>query len=138
MPGVVNSNFWHQNLKQNVKNLHLLTTFFFQESGGRDDASGKAKRKVRFVREGVERARRAHLNDLENLIPFFVIGFLYVLSRPDTNLAVNLYRCVAASRIVHTIVYAVWPLPQPTRFLAFMGAWLPTVYMGCKVALVFY
>ncbi|XP_041766095.1 microsomal glutathione S-transferase 1-like isoform X2 [Anopheles merus] len=85
----------------------------------------------------VERVRRAHQNDLENILPFFVIGFLYLLTNPAPWLAINLYRLVAASRILHTIVYAVVVIPQPARFLAFVGAMMPTAYMTLQTILFF-
>ncbi|XP_058127623.1 microsomal glutathione S-transferase 1-like [Anopheles ziemanni] len=85
----------------------------------------------------VERVRRAHQNDLENILPFFVIGFLYLLTDPAPFLAINLFRLVAASRIIHTLVYAVVVVPQPARFLAFIGAMLPMQYMAVKTILYF-
>ncbi|EDS27303.1 microsomal glutathione S-transferase 1 [Culex quinquefasciatus] len=85
----------------------------------------------------VERVRRAHLNDLENIPLFFAIGFLYILTGPSVSLAVNLFRLIGISRIVHTLVYAVVVIPQPARGLAWMGAYLPTWYMAVKVLLAF-
>ncbi|XP_052864042.1 microsomal glutathione S-transferase 1-like isoform X3 [Anopheles cruzii] len=85
----------------------------------------------------VERVRRAHLNDLENILPFFVVGFLYLLTDPVPFLAINLFRLVAVSRIVHTLVYAVFVVPQPARFLAYMGAMGPTAYMAFQTLLHF-
>ena len=40
----------------------------------------------------VERARRIHQNDLENCVPFFVVGFIYALSNPST---VGMWICFA-------------------------------------------
>src|SRR5436190_1345869 len=39
------------------------------------------------VDEDVERVRRAHRNDLENILPFFVVGFCYLLTGPSWNVA---------------------------------------------------
>src|ERR1043165_8262854 len=39
------------------------------------------------VDEDIERVRRAHRNDLENILPFFVIGFLFVLTGPSYTAA---------------------------------------------------
>uniref|UniRef100_A0A0K8VIK6 Microsomal glutathione S-transferase 1 n=1 Tax=Bactrocera latifrons TaxID=174628 RepID=A0A0K8VIK6_BACLA len=91
--------------------------------------------KVGFDNPDIERVRRAHLNDLENLLPFFVIGFLYVLIDPIPALAINLFRAVGIARIVHTIVYAVVVVPQPSRALAFFVALSATVYMGFQVVI---
>jgi glutathione S-transferase len=95
------------------------------------------KLKPVFNVEDVERVRRAHRNDLENILPFFVVGFLYVLTNPGQFLAINLFRVVAISRIIHSIVYAVIPLPQPARGLSFGAALAATVYMAVQVLFFF-
>ncbi|XP_030386657.1 microsomal glutathione S-transferase 1 isoform X1 [Scaptodrosophila lebanonensis] len=91
------------------------------------------KLKVKFDDPDVERVRRAHRNDLENILPFFIIGLLYTLTNPSTFLAVNLFRAVGISRIVHTLVYAVVVVPQPARALAFFVALGSTAYMALQV-----
>ncbi|XP_037938213.1 microsomal glutathione S-transferase 1-like [Teleopsis dalmanni] len=93
------------------------------------------KLKVKFDDPHVERVRRAHRNDLENILPFFAIGFFYVLINPSVFLACNLFRLFAIARIVHTFVYAVVVIPQPARFLAFGAGLLPSLYMGLQVLL---
>jgi glutathione S-transferase len=54
--------------------------------------------------EDVERVRRAHLNDLENIPAFLLAGFFYVLSEPQVDLALWLFRVAVLARIGHTIV----------------------------------
>uniref|UniRef100_A0A336KDI6 Microsomal glutathione S-transferase 1 n=1 Tax=Culicoides sonorensis TaxID=179676 RepID=A0A336KDI6_CULSO len=103
-----------------------------------EDAKMNPKAKVKYDDADVERVRRAHLNDLENLVPFFIIGLLYVLTNPSQFLAITLYRVIAFSRIAHTLVYAVFVIPQPARGLAFFGALAPTIYMALQVVLAFY
>uniref|UniRef100_A0A336LAI9 Microsomal glutathione S-transferase 1 n=1 Tax=Culicoides sonorensis TaxID=179676 RepID=A0A336LAI9_CULSO len=103
-----------------------------------EDAKMNPKAKVKYDDVDVERVRRAHLNDLENLVPFFIIGLLYVLTNPSQFLAITLYRVIAFSRIAHTLVYAVFVIPQPARGLAFFGALAPTIYMALQVVLAFY
>jgi len=100
-----------------------------------EDAGSNAQ--VKFDDPDVERVRRAHLNDLENLTPFFIIGFLYVLTDPNVMLATMLYRIIAAARIIHTLVYAVYPIRQPARGIAFITALLPTVFMAVMVIITF-
>uniref|UniRef100_A0A0A1XK77 Microsomal glutathione S-transferase 1 n=1 Tax=Zeugodacus cucurbitae TaxID=28588 RepID=A0A0A1XK77_ZEUCU len=94
--------------------------------------------KVKYNDPHVERARRAHRNDLENILPFFTIGFLYVLLDPHATLAINLFRAVGISRIVHTIVYAIAPVPQPSRLLAFLVPVCATTYMAYEVVRAVY
>ncbi|KRF94040.1 microsomal glutathione S-transferase 1 isoform X1 [Drosophila mojavensis] len=91
------------------------------------------KLKVKFDDPNVERVRRAHRNDLENILPFFAIGLLYTLTNPSAFLAINLFRAVGISRIVHTLVYAVVVVPQPARALSFFVALIATAYMAFQV-----
>ncbi|XP_059049075.1 uncharacterized protein LOC131844258 [Achroia grisella] len=90
---------------------------------------------VKYDDPDVERVRRAHLNDLENIPAFWLVGGLYLTTAPDAALAVNLFRVYTVGRILHTIVYAIKPLPQPARGISFGIPYLITVYMGLKVVL---
>jgi len=54
--------------------------------------------------EDVERARRAHLNDLENIPAFLLAGFMYVMTEPQPDVALWLIRIAVVARILHTIV----------------------------------
>lgn len=54
--------------------------------------------------EDVERVRRAHLNDLENIPAFLIAGFFYVLTEPNEDLALWLFRIAVLARIAHTVV----------------------------------
>ncbi|XP_073944436.1 microsomal glutathione S-transferase-like [Choristoneura fumiferana] len=83
----------------------------------------------------VERVRRAHLNDLENIPAFWLLGALYLTTSPAAAWATLLFRAFAAGRILHTIVYAVVPIPQPARALAYFVPYLINAYMGVQVVL---
>lgn len=54
--------------------------------------------------DDVERVRRAHLNDLENIPAFLIAGLFFVCSEPQVDLALWLFRIAALARILHTIV----------------------------------
>uniref|UniRef100_A0A1I8Q0M9 Microsomal glutathione S-transferase 1 n=1 Tax=Stomoxys calcitrans TaxID=35570 RepID=A0A1I8Q0M9_STOCA len=113
-----------------------LTKFpFLQTFANPEDCLLSKKDKVAYDNPHIERVRRAHLNDLENILPFFIAGLFYVLTDPSAFLAINLFRLVAAARILHTIVYAVVVIPQPARFLAYGAAYLPTIYMASQVVI---
>lgn len=56
--------------------------------------------------ERVERIRRIHLNDLENLPFFLAAGFLYVLTGPPLLLAQALLYGYVVSRLLHFAAYA--------------------------------
>ncbi|KAK2494696.1 hypothetical protein MC885_018879 [Smutsia gigantea] len=81
---------------------------------------GKGEDAKKYLRteDRVERTRRAHLNDLENIVPFLGIGLLYSLSGPDLSTALLHFRLFVGARIYHSIAYLM-PLPQPNRALAF-------------------
>ncbi|KAG5682639.1 hypothetical protein PVAND_011978 [Polypedilum vanderplanki] len=79
--------------------------------------------------EDVERVRRAHLNDLENIPAFLFAGLAYVFSNPNVDLALWLFRIGVLARIGHTIVYAIYPVRQPARFITFIITLLITLFM---------
>ncbi|KAG5890849.1 hypothetical protein JTB14_016282 [Gonioctena quinquepunctata] len=89
------------------------------------------------VDENVERVRRAHLNDVENIPLFFVSAFMYVLTDPSEYVAKILFLVYTAARIVHTVVYAVVVVPQPARALSFGIGTLITIYMTVRGILHF-
>jgi len=55
--------------------------------------------------ERVDRIRRIHLNDLENLPFFLVAGLLYVLTDPSLQLARWLFYGYVVSRFLHFAAY---------------------------------
>ncbi len=69
------------------------------------------------VNEDVERARRAHRNDLENILPYFGVGLLYALTNPSITAARIFFIGFTAARVLHSVCY-LWQL-QPWRTLAF-------------------
>lgn len=80
----------------------------------------------------VERIRRCHLNDLENVITFVLIGLFYVASEPDPETAVTYFRIFTGCRLLHTFAY-VLALPQPSRALLFGGGFAVSMIMGYNV-----
>ncbi|XP_056444606.1 microsomal glutathione S-transferase 1-like isoform X3 [Gadus chalcogrammus] len=90
----------------------------------------------KFVRvdPDVERVRRCHQNDLENVVPFVLVGLLYSLTGPDAATAVTYFRVFAASRLCHTVAY-VLPLPQPSRALSWLTGLVVTCCMAYRVLL---
>lgn len=102
-----------------------------------EDAKMHPKGKVKFDDPSVERLRRAHQNDLENIPAFWVLGAFYVTTAPVAAWAVLLFRIFTAGRILHTLVYAIVPLPQPARAIAFFVPYLVMWYMGVQVLLYY-
>ncbi|XP_061395202.1 microsomal glutathione S-transferase 1-like [Musca vetustissima] len=127
--------FWSAVLVVKMMFMSLLTAmqrFRTKTFANPEDCMSK-KDKVTYDNPYVERVRRAHLNDMENIFPFFAAGFFYVMTNPSAFLAINLFRAVAIARIVHTLVYAVVVVPQPARAISFFVAFLATVYMAVQV-----
>uniref|UniRef100_A0A3P8RPV5 Microsomal glutathione S-transferase 1 n=1 Tax=Amphiprion percula TaxID=161767 RepID=A0A3P8RPV5_AMPPE len=89
-------------------------------------------KKLVIVNPDVERVRRCHQNDLENVIPFVLVGLLYTLTGPELSTALLHFRVFVVSRIFHTIAY-VGCLPQPSRGLCFMVGVLVTFSMAWTV-----
>ena len=56
----------------------------------------------------VERVRRNHLNDIENVIPFVLIGFCYIAINPALTVALWHFRIFFFSRLLHTFAYQVF------------------------------
>ncbi|XP_060533861.1 microsomal glutathione S-transferase 1-like [Cylas formicarius] len=86
--------------------------------------------------DSVERNRRAHLNDLEN-IPFFIIAsFLYILlTNPSVFWTVWLIRLYTLSRIIYSIVYT--RLKSSVRILVYQFGFLILFYFTVSVLLHF-
>ncbi len=61
--------------------------------------------KVDFNDQDVERTRRAHLNDMENIYLFFSNASFYLMTEPDVGTATALFNTFTAARYLHTIFY---------------------------------
>ncbi|KAK0090640.1 hypothetical protein PV325_009383 [Microctonus aethiopoides] len=92
--------------------------------------------KIKLDDEDVERVRRAHRNDLENILPWFIMTFVWLTTGPSSLLATILIRTFTFARIVHTLVYAVVPL-QPHRAIAFFVGFGITGYQAIST-LIYY
>lgn len=81
---------------------------------------------------------RAHRNDLETILPFLIIGYLYIWTKPNEIAACYLFRVAGISRLLHTVVYSIVVVPQPARALTFWGTTGVMVYMAVAVMIHFY
>merc|ERR1711879_3973 len=78
----------------------------------------------------VERVRRVHLNDLENIPLFIFAGFLFLSTNPGASGAYYFYVFTAA-RVLHTISYLL--ALQPFRAIFFFVGVVDTVAMCVQV-----
>lgn len=80
---------------------------------------------------------RAHHNDMENILPYLSIGLFYVMTDPNPMVATILIRVAVVARFLHTIVYAVYVVPQPARAICFFVHILITLYMAVMCVIYF-
>jgi len=80
----------------------------------------------------VERLRRAHLNAIENVVPFLTIGFLYALS--GLPHATTHFYVFTIARFLHSFFYAVMQA-QPWRTLAHFTAMTSLLSMSVRLVL---
>ena len=67
--------------------------------------------------ELIERVRRAHQNDVENILPFLGVGLLFALSGGSATVAWWLFLVFTVSRFLHTVFYLA--ALQPWRSVIF-------------------
>jgi glutathione S-transferase len=84
--------------------------------------------------ERVERIRRIHMNDLENLPFFLAAGFLYVLTEPSLLLARVLLYGYVLSRLAHFAAY-LSARTHDTRATLWTVGSLIIVFMTCSALL---
>ncbi|KAL4660262.1 microsomal glutathione S-transferase 1 [Arapaima gigas] len=96
------------------------------------EKNAEEKKKMLRTDADVERVRRCHLNDLENIIPFVLIGLLYSLTGPELSTALLHFRVFVGSRIFHTVAYVAC-LPQPSRGLSWVVGLAVTFSMAYRV-----
>ncbi len=85
--------------------------------------------------ERVERIRRIHLNDLENLPFFLVAGFLFVLTEPSLLLARWLLYGYVVSRLLHFAAY-VTARTHDTRATLWTIGSVILIFMTCRTLVV--
>ncbi|XKL69014.1 hypothetical protein PGB90_006783 [Kerria lacca] len=103
-----------------------------------EDVGLATQGKVKYDDPDVERIRRAHLNDVENIPIFLITGILFVLSNPNEFLAMTLIRLYTAFRILHTIVYTMIIIRQPARALMFSCGLIINLTMCVLIVIKFF
>ncbi|XP_071516482.1 microsomal glutathione S-transferase 1-like isoform X2 [Panulirus ornatus] len=83
----------------------------------------------------VERVRRAHQNDLENIPIFWLLGLLFVLTSPSLFAAKVVFRVYTAARILHTLLYLKGSGIRGTAY--FVGI-LTKIYMVATILYTFW
>jgi glutathione S-transferase len=115
--------------------LGPLTTFKRFTAGifcNPEDAEGFGQPKVIIGDDRVERVRRNHLNDLENIPAFLFLGLLYITTKPTLAAALWHFRIFTASRFIHTFIYQ-FAIPQPSRALIYYVGIATCLSMGYQI-----
>ncbi|XP_053552072.1 prostaglandin E synthase [Bombina bombina] len=91
---------------------------------------------LQYFREDpdVERYRRAHRNDMENIFPFLFLGAIYSILDPNPTVARFHFRIFFLCRLIHTVAY-VLALKAPTRSVAYSIAQIPCFSMALQILL---
>jgi len=98
--------------------------------GAKGDAE-KLKRSL-VLNDDVERVRRCHLNDIENIIPFVLLGIMLVGVNPNAETAIMHFKVFFYSRLLHTLVY-VGKVRQPARGLSWMIGYCTCFSMAYQI-----
>jgi glutathione S-transferase len=97
-----------------------------------EDAAWLGGQHVTSDDERVQRIFRAHRNDLENLLPFFAGGMLYVLSGASVVGGIAYFTLFVFARYAHS--YAYLTQRAGLRRNAFTVGWLVTIATNLHAA----
>ncbi|XP_057309383.1 microsomal glutathione S-transferase 1-like [Hydractinia symbiolongicarpus] len=99
------------------------------------DPSGK-KVKIDPQNPIVERIRRAHLNDIENIVPFIFLGIFYISTHPVYSTTLLVFRIFTAARFLHSFVYLAH-VRQPFRVLSFGVGIAVNIFMAVSIVMFY-
>ncbi|XP_066954722.1 microsomal glutathione S-transferase 1-like [Macrobrachium rosenbergii] len=99
-----------------------------------EDAKSMGAKEVKTNDPDVERVRRAHQNDLENIPVFWILGLLYILTDPSVALSKIIFRVYTMSRIIYTVLYL---SGSNKRGMPFMIGMVINVFLAVSVIITF-
>ncbi|XP_018595949.1 prostaglandin E synthase [Scleropages formosus] len=80
----------------------------------------------------VERCKRSHHNDMENIFPFLFLGAIYSMTEPGLFFARMHFLVFFLGRVVHSVAY-LCALKAPTRSVAYVIAQVPCFSMLLQI-----
>lgn len=86
----------------------------------------------RIVKTRVFCPHRAHINDMENILPFLFLGAIYSMMEPSLAVARLHFLVFVCARVVHTIAY-LCALRAPARSVAYTLAQVSCVSMAVQI-----
>ncbi len=66
------------------------------------------------------------------MLPFVLVGLVYVSTKPGITEATRVFQIFTASRLIHSVAYLL-PVRQPSRLLAFFTGYGATFFMLYKI-----
>lgn len=89
------------------------------------------------INDYVDRSRRMHRNDLENIPAFLACGLLFVIAGPSELLASSVLYLFVGARLIHTLAYATKQSHEVRATLYTIGSFV-VIFMAvyCLVAAV--
>jgi len=100
-------------------------------TGAIDNPEDVLNRAIVQKHPDVERVKRNHNNDVENIPAYLFLGLLYVGIGPSASIAVWHFRIFTLSRILHTVSYQIGL--QPHRFLTFITGLFVCISMAVQI-----
>ncbi|XP_019874598.2 prostaglandin E synthase [Aethina tumida] len=85
--------------------------------------------------ETVARTRRTFQNDLENIPVFFLASLAYLFTNPPLWVVNLLFIVFLVTRTLHSFVYAIYVMRQPTRATLWAVGFAITGYMAIHSAI---
>ncbi|XP_059157388.1 microsomal glutathione S-transferase 1-like [Physella acuta] len=122
-------------LKTCAMSLITVAAFYMFDKNTKQktkDDDSKDVKKNKPSTENVDRVRRCHRNDLENVIPFVLLGLLYVATGPAYETARIHFRIFTISRFFHTVFY-IFAIPQPSRAMVFFAGLGINISMAYRI-----
>jgi len=118
----------NKNNREDVTTLSTIVEMVVPRPASLNKEDSRAK-----FEASVERVRRCHLNDLENILQFMTIGIIYVLL--GLGNAPTLFYAFTAARFAHSLFYAVLGV-QPWRAIAWTVGLIIQIYMLLQIILL--
>ncbi|XP_018021473.1 microsomal glutathione S-transferase 1-like isoform X1 [Hyalella azteca] len=109
---------------------HRIAKKVFANAEDARIANGKVK-----TDEDVERVRRAHLNDLENIPAYWIISLIFVLTEPAAFTAKVCFYGFTAARVLHTFFYL--NSVMPFRGISFIIGQILNAFMAIRCVIFF-
>ena len=107
--------------------------FRYPEDARRSPANPHPHPEQLLPNEYVERSRRMHGNDVENIPLFLIVGLLYVCTAPSAGLALGLFTVYVLSRLAHFYVVLTARSHESRAALWTVGSIIVYVMVGAVI-----